>query len=125
MGEQLLRRDQGDVPLVIFRPAIIEGSYQEPAPGWIDGLRTADPIIVSYGTGKLNEFPADAGVPIDLIPADVVLTGTLPAMPTRGPAPLEGRRPAGAILASFGLHQCGTHSPASIDKRKVQLVRKS
>lgn len=87
IGEQLLRRDHGDVPLVIFRPAIIEGSYEEPAPGWIDGLRMADPIIVAYGRGKLNEFPANGEVPIDLIPADFVVNGilaTLPAGKVRG-----------------------------------------
>jgi long-chain acyl-CoA synthetase len=87
VGEQLLVRDRGDVPLVIFRPAIIEGSYDEPLPGWIDGLRMADPIIVAYGRGKLEEFPADINMPLDLIPADFVANAMIAALPVG-----DGRR---------------------------------
>jgi len=81
IGEQLLVRDHGRVPLVIFRPAIIEGSYDEPTPGWIDGLRMADPIIVAYGRGKLGEFPADGSIALDLIPVDFVANGMIAALP--------------------------------------------
>jgi len=87
IGEQLLLRDRGEVPLVVFRPAIIEGSYDEPLPGWIDGLRMADPIIVAYGRGKLKEFPADSNMPLDLIPADFVANAMIAALPIG-----EGRR---------------------------------
>ena len=81
IGEQLLVRDRGDVPLVIFRPAIIEGSFEEPAPGWIDGLRMADPIIVAYGRGKLDEFPGVPDLAIDLIPVDFVVNGMIATLP--------------------------------------------
>lgn len=83
IGEQLLARDRGDVPLVIFRPAIIEGSYDEPTPGWIDGLRMADPIIVAYGRGKLSEFPARVEIPLDLIPVDYVANAMIASLPVR------------------------------------------
>ncbi|MFQ5495835.1 MAG: SDR family oxidoreductase, partial [Phycisphaerae bacterium] len=81
LGEQLLARDRGDVPLVIFRPAIIEGSFSEPIPGWIDGLRMADPIIVAYGKGKLCEFPGRDDIPIDLIPVDFVANAMIATLP--------------------------------------------
>ncbi|MGB2986737.1 MAG: AMP-binding protein [Phycisphaerae bacterium] len=81
IGEQILIRDRGDVPLVIFRPAIIEGSFDEPTPGWIDGLRMADPIIVAFGRGKLNEFPAVTDIAIDLIPVDFVANAMIAALP--------------------------------------------
>ena len=81
LGEQCLIRDRGDVPLVIFRPAIIEGSYEEPVPGWIDGLRMADPIIVAYGKGKLNEFPTRPELAIDLIPVDFVANAMIATLP--------------------------------------------
>ncbi|MCH8251115.1 MAG: AMP-binding protein [Planctomycetes bacterium] len=77
IGEQLIARDRGNVPLVIFRPAIIEGSYEEPAPGWIDGLRMADPIIVAYGRGQLKEFPARRGALLDFIPVDLVVNAMM------------------------------------------------
>ncbi len=87
IGEQLLVRDRGEVPLVIFRPAIIEGSFEEPEPGWIDGLRMADPIIVAYGRGKLDEFPAIGDLSLDLIPVDFVANAMIATLPVG-----EGRR---------------------------------
>lgn len=81
IGEQLLVRDRGRVPLVVFRPAIIESSYEEPLPGWIDGLRMADPIIVAYGKGKLDEFPALGQISLDLIPVDFVANAMLATLP--------------------------------------------
>jgi long-chain acyl-CoA synthetase len=84
IGEQLLVRDRGEVPLIIFRPAIIEGSFEEPAPGWIDGLRMADPIIVAYGRNKLSEFPARSDITIDLIPVDFVANAMIATLPGRG-----------------------------------------
>jgi long-chain acyl-CoA synthetase len=81
IGEQMLIRNRGSVPLVIFRPAIIEGSFDEPTPGWIDGLRMADPIIVAFGRGKLNEFPGVGDIVIDLIPVDFVANAMIATLP--------------------------------------------
>ncbi len=81
IGEQITIRDRGEVPLVIFRPAIIESSYEEPLPGWIDGLRMADPIIVAFGKGKLKEFPGDPDVALDLIPVDLVANAMIATLP--------------------------------------------
>ena len=82
LGEQLVVRAHGKVPLVLLRPAIIEGSYEEPVPGWIDGLRMADPMIMAFGRGKLGEFPADSSIPIDLIPVDYVANAMIAALPS-------------------------------------------
>ena len=81
IGEQVLLQSRGDVPLVIFRPAIIEGSFDEPVPGWIDGLRMADPIIMAYGRGKINQFPGRGELAIDLIPVDFVANGMIATLP--------------------------------------------
>ncbi len=81
IGEQLLVRDHGEVPLTIFRPAIIESSYEEPTPGWIDGLRMADPLIVAYGRGKLRTFPGNTNIPLDLIPVDFVANAMIATLP--------------------------------------------
>lgn len=87
LGEQCLRRDQGTTPLAIFRPAIIEGSWSEPSPGWIDGMRMADPLIVAYGRGKLREFPANVDVALDLIPVDFVANAMVATLATLASAP--------------------------------------
>lgn len=81
LAEQFLVRDHGRVPLSILRPAIIEGGYDEPAPGWIDGMRMADPLLVAYGRGKLRDFPARPDVPLDLIPVDFVANAMVAALP--------------------------------------------
>ncbi len=104
IGEQLLVREQGKVPLVVFRPAIIEGSFDEPTPGWIDGLRMADPIIVAYGRGKLNEFPGREEIAIDFIPVDFVANAMIAALPVESFPPATPPS-AGPGLAVF---QCAS-----------------
>ena len=105
IGEQLLIRDRGQVPLVIFRPAIIEGSLNEPTPGWIDGLRMADPIIAAYGRGKLTKFPGRGDIAIDLIPVDLVANAMIATLPIG-----DGRR------GELSVYQC-----ASSDRRPLYL----
>lgn len=87
VGEKLVDRERGDVPVVILRPAIIEGSLREPVPGWIDGLRMADPMIIAYGRGRLTEFPGDLAAPIDIIPVDLVANAMVAAMQAPGSPP--------------------------------------
>lgn len=79
MGEQLLVKHQGDVPLVIVRPSVIESSLKDPEPGWISGLKVSDPLIVAYGRGLVPDFPAARDSVMDLIPVDIVVNGILAA----------------------------------------------
>lgn len=81
LGEQMVLRHRGDVPLAIVRPAIIESSLSEPSPGWLDGLRMADPLIAAIGKGRLRSLPLDPGVVLDLVPADMVVNTILAALP--------------------------------------------
>jgi hypothetical protein len=57
MGEQLFARHRGDVPGLILRPSIIESALRTPTPGWIDGYRMMDPLIVGYARRQLTAFP--------------------------------------------------------------------
>lgn len=81
LGEQMVLRHRGDVPLAIVRPAIIESSLSEPSPGWLDGLRMADPLIAAIGKGRLKSLPLDPDVVLDLVPADMVVNTILAALP--------------------------------------------
>ena len=72
MGEQLAMRGMQGRPLTILRPSIIESALQEPAPGWIEGVKVADAIILAYARGKTSFFPAKTDEVIDIIPADLV-----------------------------------------------------
>jgi long-chain acyl-CoA synthetase len=105
IGEQLLKRDHGPVTVVVFRPAIIESSLEEPAPGWIDGLRMADPLIVAYGRGKLGACPARPQAVVDFIPVDFVVNAMLATIPVGD----DRQRP-------ISVYQCGSsdHNPLTI-----------
>jgi fatty acyl-CoA reductase len=79
-----------EAPLSIVRPSIIESAYRHPFPGWIEGFKMAEPIILAYGRGTLPEFP---GIPegiVDIIPADYVVN----AMLAIAAAPPEPKTPA-------------------------------
>ena len=81
MGEQLIVRERGDLPTAIVRPSIIESSLRDPEPGWLDGLKVADPLIAHFSKGRLSDFPGDPNVVLDLIPVDVVANATLSVLP--------------------------------------------
>ncbi|WP_246088025.1 HAD-IB family hydrolase [Nocardioides albertanoniae] len=57
----------------IFRPAIIESALSRPHPGWIEGFKMAEPLILAYGRGELPLFPAAADTAIDIVPVDHVV----------------------------------------------------
>jgi alcohol-forming fatty acyl-CoA reductase len=77
MAERAVVELHGDVPLSIVRPAIIESALAEPFPGWLEGFRMAEPIILAFGRAVLSEF---SGLPdgiLDIIPADYVVNTVL------------------------------------------------
>ncbi|KAH1090860.1 hypothetical protein J1N35_018117 [Gossypium stocksii] len=80
MGEMLLGQFKGDLPLVIIRPTMIASTYKQPFPGWIEGVRTFDSLIVSYGKGKLTCFPGNPNTIIDVIPVDMVVNAMVVAV---------------------------------------------
>lgn len=59
--------------LSIVRPAIIESALRHPFPGWIDGFKVADPLIMAYAKGALPEFPGLPDSVLDVIPVDYVV----------------------------------------------------
>ncbi|MGH2660366.1 MAG: HAD-IB family phosphatase, partial [Actinomycetota bacterium] len=75
MGERAVEElaSEHGVPLSIVRPSIIESALKHPYPGWIEGFKMAEPIILAYGRGTIPEFP---GIPegiVDIIPVDYVV----------------------------------------------------
>jgi alcohol-forming fatty acyl-CoA reductase len=74
------------VPLSIVRPSIVESALERPFPGWIEGFKMAEPIILAYGRGAIPEF---SGIPegvVDIVPVDLVVSAML-AIATRRPQP--------------------------------------
>jgi len=71
--------------LSIVRPSIIESALRHPYPGWIDGFKVADPLIVAYGRGHLPEFPGLPDSVLDVVPVDFVVNAVLAAAATEAP----------------------------------------
>ena len=74
--------------LSIVRPSIIESSLHHPFPGWIDGYKVADPLIIAYGRGQLPDFPGLPDSILDVIPVDFVVNAAL-AVAARDAQPNE------------------------------------
>ncbi|CAH8386026.1 unnamed protein product [Eruca vesicaria subsp. sativa] len=77
MGEMLIGNYRENLPLVIIRPTMITSTIAEPFPGWIEGLRTIDSVIVAFGKGRLKYLLADSNSIFDLIPADMVVNAMI------------------------------------------------
>ncbi|XP_048567230.1 probable fatty acyl-CoA reductase 4 [Triticum urartu] len=80
MGEMVLGQQKGDLPVVIIRPTMVTSTYQDPIPGWIEGARTIDAIIVAYNEEAFPCFIGDRKDIMDAVPADMVVNATLVAM---------------------------------------------
>lgn len=63
--------------LSVVRPSIIESALHHPFPGWIDGFKVADPLIIAYGRGQLPDFPGLPDSVLDVIPVDFVVNAAL------------------------------------------------
>jgi alcohol-forming fatty acyl-CoA reductase len=59
--------------VTVYRPSIIESALEHPHPGWIEGFKMAEPIILAYGRGELPVFPANPDTTIDIVPIDHVV----------------------------------------------------
>ena len=77
MAEHAVVELRGDVPLSIVRPSIIESSLDEPFPGWLEGFRMAEPIILAFGRGILQDFSGLPDSVLDIIPVDFVVNAVL------------------------------------------------
>jgi HAD superfamily hydrolase (TIGR01490 family) len=94
LGERVAeqRWAQAGRPLSVVRPAIVESALRHPYPGWIDGFKMADPLIIAFSRGVLREFPGLPDSVLDVIPVDLVVNAILATAarpPTAGPAYLH------------------------------------
>ncbi|XP_020878791.1 LOW QUALITY PROTEIN: putative fatty acyl-CoA reductase 7 [Arabidopsis lyrata subsp. lyrata] len=77
MGEMLIGHYRESMPLVIIRPTIITSTFSDPFPGWIEGLKTIDSVIIFYGKGMLKCFLVDQKTVCDIIPVDMVVNAMI------------------------------------------------
>lgn len=105
LGEQLLLKALNGRALTIVRPSIIESALEEPAPGWIEGVKVADAIILAYAREKVTLFPGKRSGIVDVIPVDLVANTIILAV-----AEALGETPRSRI------YQCcsGSSNPVSV-----------
>jgi fatty acyl-CoA reductase len=91
LGERVAETLSADfgLPLSIVRPSIVESALAKPYPGWIEGFKMAEPIILAYGRGSIPEFPGLPEGIIDIIPVDLVVDAMMAIAAT---VPEDGRR---------------------------------
>jgi HAD superfamily hydrolase (TIGR01490 family) len=77
LTEMALDDIAGDNPLAIVRPSIVESALERPFPGWIEGFRMAEPVILAYGRNALPDFPGNPETVMDIIPVDLVVNAIL------------------------------------------------
>ncbi|XP_048321897.2 fatty acyl-CoA reductase 3 [Ziziphus jujuba] len=80
MGELCVKVSKENLPLIIIRPTVVTSTYKEPFPGWMEGFRTIDSIVVGHGKGKVKCFLANPMSIADLIPGDMVVNSIIVAM---------------------------------------------
>lgn len=83
MAERAVEETATHLPVTVLRPSIIESALAQPYPGWIQGFKMAEPIILAFGRGDLPEFPGIPDGVIDIIPVDLVVNATLAAAAQR------------------------------------------
>ncbi|MDQ3904857.1 MAG: HAD-IB family hydrolase [Actinomycetota bacterium] len=93
LGERVAEQlwAQGNRPLSVIRPAIVESALRHPYPGWIDGFKMADPLIIAFARGVLREFPGLPDSVLDMIPVDLVVNAILAAAARPPSAPPAGQ----------------------------------
>jgi long-chain acyl-CoA synthetase len=75
LGEQLIAREK-DLDWSIVRPAIVESALRFPFPGWIEGGRTAAPLVLMAMSG-LKHWPVRRNTPLEVVPVDLVAAAIL------------------------------------------------
>ena len=77
LGEQVACAVTRHGSLAIVRPSIIESAFADPVPGWIEGMKVGDAIIMAYAKGRTTIFPAKTQATIDIVPVDLVVNGII------------------------------------------------
>ena len=75
LGEQIIAAESG-LDYAIVRPAIVESALEFPLPGWIEGGRTAAPLVL-MALGGLKYWPVRKDTPLEVVPVDMVASAIL------------------------------------------------
>ncbi|PYV18481.1 MAG: hypothetical protein DMG21_04760 [Acidobacteria bacterium] len=75
LGEQVIASTE-NLDYAIVRPAIVESALGFPFPGWIEGGRTAAPLVLMALDG-MKDWPVREDSPLEVVPVDMVAAAIL------------------------------------------------
>jgi len=75
LGEQIIAASE-DLDYAIVRPAIVEAALEFPFPGWVEGGRTAAPLVMMAISG-LRHWSIREDAPMEVVPVDLVASAIL------------------------------------------------
>ena len=77
MAERALKKNRGDIKLMIVRPSVIMSNYSEPLEGWTDTISAAGGMTMACALGLMHFIHANYTALFDIIPCDFVSNGIL------------------------------------------------
>ncbi|XP_037045453.1 fatty acyl-CoA reductase wat-like [Bradysia coprophila] len=79
LAEDVVRINGRNLPIGLFRPAIITSSVKEPVVGYIDNLYGPTGVVYGAGTGVLRTMHCDRDVVANIVPVDMTVNALIAA----------------------------------------------
>ncbi|XP_015586810.1 fatty acyl-CoA reductase wat [Cephus cinctus] len=77
VAENVVKEEAEDLPIGIFRPAIVISTYQEPIRGWIDNMYGPTGVAAGAGTGLLRSIHCDGSIHANVVPGDMAVNALI------------------------------------------------
>ncbi|XP_043803695.1 fatty acyl-CoA reductase wat-like [Apis laboriosa] len=77
IAESVIVKEAGELPIGIFRPAIVISTYREPVQGWIDNLYGPTGVAAGAGTGILRSIHCDGSIQANVVPGDLAVNALI------------------------------------------------
>ncbi|XP_076178777.1 fatty acyl-CoA reductase wat [Ptiloglossa arizonensis] len=77
VAESIVKKGAGDLPVGIFRPAIVISTYREPLLGWIDNLYGPTGVAAGAGTGILRSIHCNGSIQANVVPGDLTVNALI------------------------------------------------
>ncbi|XP_017140066.1 fatty acyl-CoA reductase wat-like [Drosophila miranda] len=118
LGEDVILREAGDLPLCIFRPAIIIATSSEPVSGYIDNLYGPIGLVYGVAHGVIRIALVDVNAQNSVVPVDYCASMALAsawktaasAVRTSSPPPIYHLTPSEQNLLTYGAFRDKTQS---------------
>ncbi|KAK3917608.1 Fatty acyl-CoA reductase wat [Frankliniella fusca] len=79
LGESVVKKHRGALPVGIFRPSIVVNSAREPVAGWIDNLYGPGGVVLASGCGLMRVLNVNGKRVADMVPVDMACNALLAA----------------------------------------------